>query len=748
MPRCIHILFRYGMRVLASVVDLHSYKRNGVLPKFRVPEARVRRTDNKALCSRFTIFTVNSGQRYEEIAHRKLDTIMVRSRTMLIAALAGSSTAQNNTTISISIPSDLAPNLIVPDVYGYSIEPIWLDAYINTSLATTLLTSIANVTKKPAPIRIGGNTADETYLYPSSPLPLTGNDSVALPNLTSANMFNITPRWFDTWAHYFPKDTEIIYSLNFADNSSNWSNAVAQAEAAHAALGESLVAFELGNEIDHFISKSWRPASWGVNEYITQFKTVTDLITSSAWYQTLPNNDPRDEGRIRSRGPTFQAGVFADPPEVPDQHDEIDDFSIVNLTAAGLATAQKEKTIISSYADHLYPQSTCDTARWYRMRLDLLSDHSVLYKNISQYIPEIAAADAAGAPLVIGETNSISCSGKSGISDTFGAALWSIDYVLTAASLGIRKVYFHLGARSEYSAFTPLGYELKNETLESGIRANWYAHYFVARVVKRSYGCSRRDGGMQMSKDRDDGEGEENGRGGYEIAAIPAANSSVLSGFAVSESGHGDMDGRGKGMENGDGDKSSSELRKLVFLDMGVWNGTEGLSNPSTLSATDGTMFSQGKRPTSSFKVNTPWQSGTEVRVIRLTAPGTNAKSNIAVAGTTFDTVTGMPIVEGDSVFGEEYSESVVVGDQGVVRFDMQRAEGALLEVYQAGTSCAGGNDTGGGGGGESDDEGGESGDSGQNETTPRPESRGASSKTPWYGLVTVVLLGALTFVS
>ncbi|KAG4217930.1 hypothetical protein PC116_g33590, partial [Phytophthora cactorum] len=54
----------------------------------------------------------------------------------------------------------------------------------------------------------------------------------------------------------------------------------------------------------------------------------------------------------------------------------------------------------------------------------------------------------------MGETNSVSCSGKSGISDTFGAALWGVDYVLLGASIGIRKTYFHLGAQSEYSAFT------------------------------------------------------------------------------------------------------------------------------------------------------------------------------------------------------------------------------------------------------------------------------------------------------
>ncbi|KAI3321259.1 glycoside hydrolase family 79 protein [Xylariaceae sp. AK1471] len=615
--------------------------------------------------------------------------------------------AQDKTTVTISVPSGLSTRPLVPDVYGYSIEPIWVDAYINTSLGSTLLGSIANVTGKAPPIRIGGNTADQTYLYPSSPLPLTGNDSVALPNLTSANRFNITPRWFDTWAKYFPPGTELIYTLNFADNSSGWANAVAQAEAAHAALGDTLVAFELGNEIDHFINKHWRDAAWGVDEYVRQFQNLTAQITGSAWYQQAlkTDNDSDDNNNDGKKVPTFQAGVFADPPLVPDQQDEVDDFSIVNLTAAGIASRPEEKNIISSYATHLYPQSTCDTARWYRMRLDLLSDHAVLWQNVSQYIPQVAAADVAGAPLVMGETNSASCSGKSGISDTFGAALWGVDYVLTAASIGIQKVYFHLGARSEYSSFTPLGYELKNETLVPGIRAGWYAHYFIARVV--------RDTSYNDCNTSANGSGNE-----FRVAALPGANSSSLSGFAV-------YGGAGKS-------ENDALLRKLVFLDMGVWNGTEGLSNPSTLSAADGTTFSEGARPVSTFEVSTPWTQGAEVRVVRLTAPGTNAKSNVTVAGTVFDDETGQPVVGGEEgkELGDEVSEIIRVGEGGVVRFDVQRAEAVLLEV--GGLDCAAG--------GDSDDDGDDDGQNG-----PNPASAGTSlAEVCWRNIVIAVLVGVV----
>lgn len=130
---------------------------------------------------------------------------------------------------------------------------------------------------------------------------------------------------------------------------------------------------------------------------------------------------------------------------------------------------------------------------------------------MSQFVPQVAAADAANTSLVFGETNSVSCGGWSGISDTFGAALWAVDYVLMAASIGMPRVYFHLGAQSQYSAFTPWSYELNNETLSSGIRAPFYGHYFVAKVVE---GLADDDV--------------------YGIAALPGANSSDFSGVSKS----------------------------------------------------------------------------------------------------------------------------------------------------------------------------------------------------------------------
>lgn len=531
----------------------------------------------------------------------------------ILAACSSSATHVTNVT-SIRIPSTLPTRALLPDVYSYSLEPVWVADYVESNLTTNLMSEIAAVIGQPPAYRIGGTTSDETYTH------LAQNfSSASFPNSSSISTFNVSAAWYQSWANYFPDDTDFVYTLNFVANSSAWAEALLQAETVHSALGDKLKLLELGNEVDHYIAEDWRASGWDVAEYITQWRNASDQIVASDWYQKSRNP------------PKFQAAVFADPPEVPDQQDEIDNFDIANLTAGGLV----DPSLISTYSVHLYPQSTCDTGRWYRMSLDLLSNHTVLWHNVSQYIPQIAAADAAKSPLVFGETNSVSCGGRSGISDTFGAALWGVDYVLMAASLGIEKVYFHLGAQSEYSSFVPIPYHYKNESLSAGIRAPYYGHYFLAHAIA--------------------------GNDSLSVAALRSANSSDLSGYGI---------------------YGGARLQKLVFLNMGIWNGTTGLHNPSTLSTTDGTNFSNGTRPVSHFDVQTPWSVGSNINVLRLNGPGTNAKSLVNVSGVAFDPDSGTKI-------SSAVSETLTVGRHGVVSFHMEQASGILLELKDSTNSTS-----------------------------------------------------------
>lgn len=233
------------------------------------------------------------------------------SRLLLLLPLLGAIGGSQGRHVShVEVPGNLSTRALVRDAYGYSVEPVWLSWFVNSTLMATLLGEMANVTGTAPPIRIGGTTSDQTTLY-ASPLPgLAGN---VTSNGTSD--FNVTSGWFDSFAGYFPEGTDLIFCLNFADNASAWANTRDMAEAAWGALGPgaastaNLVMFELGNEIDHYIDKEWRAAGWGVEEYIPQFDNLSASIQQAEWYVEADESDEAP--------PKFQAAVFADPPWVP-----------------------------------------------------------------------------------------------------------------------------------------------------------------------------------------------------------------------------------------------------------------------------------------------------------------------------------------------------------------------------------------------------------------------------------------------
>jgi len=82
-------------------------------------------------------------------------------------------------------------------------------------------------------------------------------------------------------------------------------------------------------------------------------------------------------------------------------------------------------------------------------------------------------------PFILGEANSLYKQGKPGLSNTFGAALWGIDFNLWCASVGIRRVHMHQGTGYRYISWQPI-----NTTREViGTRAPYYGNIAVAAML-------------------------------------------------------------------------------------------------------------------------------------------------------------------------------------------------------------------------------------------------------------------------
>ncbi|PLW13535.1 hypothetical protein PCANC_18211 [Puccinia coronata f. sp. avenae] len=205
---------------------------------------------------------------------------------------------------------------------------------------------------------------------------------------------------------------------------------------------KNLYAIELGNE----------PEYWGRSSPEARGKRWTpeaDQKSQTAWQQVISKkvNRPR----------LIQAGVFLSPPR----------WSVQQLAP------QEGQNIayVNSFGGHAYPQSACGRSV---ASLPKLMAHSEIVRFVRRFKPEVLAAMKVHRPYHFSETNSATCGGR-GISATFGAGLWLVDYVFQSLILGVHRLYFHQGTinHSPYSFWN-----------QTKISAPYYGAYFTALALR------------------------------------------------------------------------------------------------------------------------------------------------------------------------------------------------------------------------------------------------------------------------
>lgn len=189
---------------------------------------------------------------------------------------------------------------------------------------------------------------------------------------------------------------------------------------------------------------------------------------------------------------------------------------------------------------------------------------------------------------VIGETNSISCQGQYGVSDVFGAALWSIDYVLYVATLHVSKIYFHMGTPYRYSAWQPI--DIINSTAYGTqykkAKPLYYGNLFTSTVLSG---------------------------GNKQVSILVNETSFTAYGVYDAEIGVGALGKKGQGQGQG-------KLGSVVLVNLAMWNSTMAGSRPYTEVQLGG-LAGLNKNDVACAKVK------------RLTSPGVEIADNITFAG-------------------------------------------------------------------------------------------------------------------
>lgn len=108
-----------------------------------------------------------------------------------------------------------------------------------------------------------------------------------------------------------------------------------------------------------------------------------------------------------------------------------------------------------------------------------LMNHTSTVLSVNKHLNESRLLAYTGLPYILGETNSLYNEGAPGLSNSFGAALWGVDFNLYCAATGIARVHMHQGTNYRYQSWQPI--DTVNAT--KGTKAPYYGNIMVATFL-------------------------------------------------------------------------------------------------------------------------------------------------------------------------------------------------------------------------------------------------------------------------
>ncbi|KAI1774478.1 glycoside hydrolase family 79 protein [Hypoxylon cercidicola] len=287
-----------------------------------------------------------------------------------------------------------------PAPVGISFEFFAFPSYFTNVTATNqCLSNWRDLTGVWPPIRIGGTTQDRAQYDSATSAYVVysvSNPADAPASLSFGSQFL-------TLAGSYAGS--VVVGLNRGKN--NIQNTIAAAKIAVSEV-KNLLAIELGNEPEYY-SRNGQPIASG------GWSPAIDAASQNNWDISV--------GSAVNKKPIIQAGNSNDSPP---------NWGAAELIATQNATV---KQYVQTYAHHNYPGGSVTS----------LMSHRGISSNLHIFDADVAAALREGKPYVFGETNSVSGGGAAGVSPTFGAGLWTLDYVLRASYSNISRTYFHHG---------------------------------------------------------------------------------------------------------------------------------------------------------------------------------------------------------------------------------------------------------------------------------------------------------------
>ncbi|KAI7775543.1 hypothetical protein LA080_006692 [Diaporthe eres] len=533
------------------------------------------------------------------------------------SGLVASALAQSASSLSFEV-SESAPSGISQTVDlsfgGFGIEPSNLFAYTGQDepnrLTITLLENLGNYTGKPPHIRLGGNTQDY-MVYDESQnrwAQITNPDSTGEGNIAWDNML-IGPRYFEA-ANRFPTGTPFTWGLNLAYNDADYIDKIV--DMANQIIDRcdnlDIVSFEIGNEPDLYSTNGFRNGTWVSSVY------------SEEWHERAAAVYERVLEPAGLPTTFFEAGGTS--------HTSGTTFEIEEMDKSGVDSKFNGVEYLTSWNQHCYSYFV-DVTEGQALTMDLIMSFNYVESQFADWITQIKQAETTGFPYALREMGMVGPLGVTGISDTFGGALYTLNFLLWAASLNMTSVQFHMTANSFTSAWQPG----TNAGGGPHVRPMYYGHAAFNEIIGPT--CA-----AQIYQDT--------------LSNVPSGYSEFVRAYSIYQSG---------------------SLQSITVLNSKVANTTEADKANVTVSVS---------LPTS--------LAGKTVHLARLTNEGIDAKFNTTWNGVSFeqDSVgTQMQVDDTDetATVGDDGTLSFSVRDSQAVVANLESRLGDGLKPDE--TACA-----------------------------------------------------------
>lgn len=320
-----------------------------------------------------------------------------------MVALSLARQTQNAQLVQIKIDPDRMLGPIPADFtgLGYEISSVAIPGLL--SAANREYVQLVRTLGTHGIIRIGGNTSDYSSFAPAG-------KAVSAPKATVINEGNLK----ELGTFLDATGWQLIWGINLGSGTEQ--QAWEEAQAVAAVAKNNLLAFEIGNEPDLFGHEGHKSKGYSYENYLEEYRRYKSAIRAK-----LPH------------------APFAGP-----------DAAVATDWVTRFAA--DEGNDLKLLTHHYYRECASATST-----LDKL-----LHPD-PKLAPELGKLKAASAsshvPYRICETNSFCGGGKPGVSDTFGAALWMLDFMFTLAWAGAAGVNMETGVNQLgfISWYSPIG---------------------------------------------------------------------------------------------------------------------------------------------------------------------------------------------------------------------------------------------------------------------------------------------------